>query len=84
MLRAAMAGLGIALLPAPIIDPHIAAGRLVRVLPEFRRDGADLYAVCVSRRQIPRAVAVFIDFAAEKLQPLPRAGHRPARVQTRA
>jgi DNA-binding transcriptional LysR family regulator len=76
MLRAAVAGLGIALLPAPVVEPEIAAGHLVRVLPEFKRDGADLYAVCVSRRQIPRGVALFIEFAAEKLQPRPRVAHR--------
>jgi DNA-binding transcriptional LysR family regulator len=70
MLRATEAGLGIALLPYPIIGPEIEAGRLVRVLPEFRRDGADLYAVCVSRRQIPRAVSVFIEFVADKLRPV--------------
>jgi len=68
VLRAAVAGLGIALLPHPVAAPEIAAGRLVRVLPEFRRDGADFYAVCVSRRHIPRAVSAFMEFAVEKLR----------------
>jgi DNA-binding transcriptional LysR family regulator len=68
VLRATEAGLGIALLPYPVIGPELETGRLVRVLPEFRRDGADLYAVCVSRRQIPRAVSAFIEFVAEKLR----------------
>jgi DNA-binding transcriptional LysR family regulator len=70
VLRAAEAGLGIALLPYPVIGPEIDAGRLVRVLPELKRDGADLYAVYVSRRQIPRAVSVFIEFVAAKLRPV--------------
>lgn len=68
VLRAAVAGLGIALLPHPIIAPDISAGRLVRVLPQFRRDGADFYAVCVSRRHTPRAVSAFIEFAVERLR----------------
>ena len=68
VLRAAMAGLGIALLPHPVAAPEITTGRLLRVLPEYRRDGADLYAVCVSRRQIPRAVSAFIELTAGKLR----------------
>ena len=68
VLRAAVAGLGIALLPRPVTASEIAAGRLVKVLPEFRRDGADFYAVCVSRRHTPRAVSAFIEFAVERLR----------------
>jgi len=68
VLRAAVAGLGVALLPRPIAAGDIRAGTLSRVLPQFRRDGADLYAVCVSRRQIPRAVAAFIELTAGKLR----------------
>lgn len=68
VLRASVAGLGVALLPRPVNAPEIAAGRLVRVLPEFRRDGADFYAVYVSRRHIPRAVSAFIEFAVERLR----------------
>jgi DNA-binding transcriptional LysR family regulator len=70
VLRAAVAGLGIALLLHPVTATDVDAGRLSRVLPEYRREGADLYAVCVSRRQIPRAVSVFIEFAAGKLRSL--------------
>jgi DNA-binding transcriptional LysR family regulator len=71
VLRAAVAGLGIALLPYPITAGDIEAGRLSRVLPAYRRDGADLYAVCVSRRQMPRAVSAFIEFSADKLRSAP-------------
>jgi DNA-binding transcriptional LysR family regulator len=68
VLRAAAAGLGIALLPHPLTAAQIDAGRLVKVLPRYRREGADLYAVCVSHRQIPRAVSAFIEFAADRLK----------------
>jgi DNA-binding transcriptional LysR family regulator len=68
VLRAAVAGLGIALLPHPITASEIAAGRLSKVLPDYRREGADLYAVCVSRRHIPRAVSAFIEFSVDRLR----------------
>jgi len=68
VLQAAVAGLGIALLPDSVTAPEIKAGRLVRVLPRYRREGADLYAVYVSRRQIPLAVSAFVEFAAERIR----------------
>jgi DNA-binding transcriptional LysR family regulator len=68
VLRAAVAGLGVALLPHPVTVPDIEAGRLLRILPEYRRGGADIYAVCVSRRHIPRAVSAFIQFSADRLR----------------
>jgi DNA-binding transcriptional LysR family regulator len=68
VLQAALAGLGIALLPDSVTAPDIAAGHLVRVLPRYRRDGADLYAVYVSRHQIPQAVTDFVTFTAEKVR----------------
>jgi len=67
LLGAAIAGLGIALLPELVSAPEVEAGRLVRVLPGCRREGAELYAVHVSRRQIPPAVSAFVDFAARKI-----------------
>jgi DNA-binding transcriptional LysR family regulator len=68
VLRAAIAGLGIALLPDSVTNSEIEAGRLMRVLPRYRREGADLYAVYVSRRQIPLAVSAFVEFAGEKIR----------------
>jgi DNA-binding transcriptional LysR family regulator len=68
VLRAAVAGLGIALLPHLITAQDVTAHRLARVLPEYQRGGADICAVSVSRRHIPRAVSAFIEFAASKLR----------------
>jgi DNA-binding transcriptional LysR family regulator len=68
VLQAAVAGLGIALLPDAVTAPDIAAGHLVRILPRYRRDGADLYAVYVSRHQIPQAVTDFTAFTAAKVR----------------
>ncbi len=86
VLRAAIAGLGIALLPDSVTTSEIEAGRLVRVLAKYRREGADLYAVYPSRRQIPLAVSAFVDFAGEHIRaavsgtlepPTARRGIRP-------
>lgn len=66
--RAAIAGLGIALLPDAVTASEIQAGRLVRVLPAYRREGADLYAVYPSRRQIPPAASAFVEFAGENIR----------------
>jgi DNA-binding transcriptional LysR family regulator len=67
LLNTCLSGLGIALLPAMLVDAHLRAGRLVRVLPEYHREGADLNVILPSSQQIPTAVAAFIEFAAGKL-----------------
>lgn len=67
--QACIAGLGIALLPQFIIEPIIAQGKLVRVLPSYRRSstGLGLQLVYTSRPPIPPAVAAFAEFLLEKL-----------------
>ena len=72
VLQAAVAGLGIAFLPGMVTAADVEAGRLVNVLPELRRDGAGLYAVLPSRRQVPLAVSTFVDFVASKMLLPPR------------
>jgi DNA-binding transcriptional LysR family regulator len=67
--QACTAGLGIALLPQLIVEPIIAQGKLVRVLPSYRRASTDLglQLVYTSRPPVPPAVAVFAEFLLEKL-----------------
>jgi DNA-binding transcriptional LysR family regulator len=64
--QACVAGLGIAQL---IVEPLIAQGKLVRVLPTYRRAsmGLGLQLVYTSRPPLPAAVAVFAEFLLEKL-----------------
>ena len=62
MLEAVLAGLGIGLLPAVVTSPDVRTGRLIEVLPEHGVEGIDVYLVYLSRRQLPRAVSVFIEF----------------------
>ena len=68
LLQAALAGLGIVLLPIVLIVPDLRAGRLVKVLPQYRREGADLNVVVPSREQIPLAVSAFVEFAHSKFR----------------
>jgi DNA-binding transcriptional LysR family regulator len=67
--QACIAGLGIALLPQLIAEPIIAQGKLVRVLPAYRRvsTGLGLQLVYTSRPPVPPAVAVFAEFLLVKL-----------------
>jgi DNA-binding transcriptional LysR family regulator len=69
LVQACIAGLGIALLPQLMAEPIIAQGKLVLVLPTYRRasTGLGLQLVYTSRPPVPPAVAVFAEFLAEKL-----------------
>ena len=67
ILRAAVAGLGIAMLAEVVVAPNLRAGRLIRVLPHIAREAGDVYVVLPSRKQVPRAVSAFVRYAATKL-----------------
>ncbi|WP_395349600.1 LysR family transcriptional regulator [Variovorax sp. UC122_21] len=65
--RAAVAGLGIALLPPSMGRLDVAAGRLVPVLPRYQRTGQGLTVLYPSRKHLPLAVSAFIAMVMEKL-----------------
>ncbi|WP_412026151.1 LysR family transcriptional regulator [Burkholderia cepacia] len=69
VVQACVAGLGIALLPQLLAEPAIEQGKLVRVLPSYRRSstGLGLQLVYTSRPPLPQAVALFAEFLLEKL-----------------
>lgn len=64
---AALAGLGIALLPETVVSGDLAAGRLERVLPSWTLPQGIVHIVFPSRRGLLPAVRAFIDFLAERL-----------------
>ena len=80
LLKAVLAGLGIALLPAVMTSPHVRAGELTEVLPDHGVEGREAYLVYLSRRQLPRAVSAFIEFTMAKMVGeglvTPVSGHR--------
>lgn len=65
--EAAIAGLGIALLPESVARPALAAGHLVRVLPDWRLPLGVFHVVFPHRRGLLPAVRAFVDFLAERM-----------------
>ncbi|MDM0022279.1 LysR family transcriptional regulator [Variovorax saccharolyticus] len=65
--KAALAGLGVALLPQALVGRDIDAGLLVPVMPQYRRTGRGLSVLYPSRRHLPLAVSAFINLVLEKL-----------------
>lgn len=66
---AALAGLGIASLPAFLCKHELAAGRLVEVLPGWRTSDMDFFALFADPKGVPVRVRTLIDFVVEKLRP---------------
>jgi DNA-binding transcriptional LysR family regulator len=69
MVDAAVAGLGIALLPSWTGDPLVEAGTLVPILPRFSSATA-LHVLTHGGRHLPRRVALLRDFLFEALTPV--------------
>jgi DNA-binding transcriptional LysR family regulator len=67
LVAAALAGLGIAMLPDFLIDQHVASGALITLLPEYPMPEAGLYVVRPPGDRPSRKVRVFIDVLIEHL-----------------
>ncbi|ELY3540798.1 LysR family transcriptional regulator [Cronobacter sakazakii] len=63
--ESALAGAGITLLPAFLLDDSLAEGALVNVLPEWTVTGNDLYLVYPGRKLNAPALVSYINFALE-------------------
>jgi DNA-binding transcriptional LysR family regulator len=68
--EAAMANLGVALLPDHSCRDDLAAGRLVRLLPEWGGQLGIVHLVFTTRRGLPPAVRAFIDHLAATFRAL--------------
>jgi DNA-binding transcriptional LysR family regulator len=71
LLEAALAGLGLAILPAFMSAPALADGRLTEVLPRWRPMAQAIHAVYPHNRHLSAKVRLFVDFLAERLAPRP-------------
>jgi DNA-binding transcriptional LysR family regulator len=60
--RAALAGLGLAVLPHFMVAADVAAGTLELVLEGARKAEIGIYAVFASRRQLPARTKLFLDW----------------------
>ncbi|MBV7482193.1 LysR family transcriptional regulator [Bordetella sp. BOR01] len=61
ILQAAIAGFGLGYLPLDMVQPHIAEGRLERVLEGWSPTFTGYHLYYASRKQLPRAMAVLIE-----------------------
>ena len=64
---AALSGAGILFQPQFIVDDDLAAGRLVRLLPQWQSAELGVYAVYPSRKHLSAKVRTFVDFLASAL-----------------
>jgi DNA-binding transcriptional LysR family regulator len=65
--KAALAGLGIVLLPSAMVRHEVQAGLLVPVLPPYQRTSQGLSVLYPTRRHLPLAVSAFIRLVTQKL-----------------
>ncbi|TWH75912.1 DNA-binding transcriptional LysR family regulator [Azomonas agilis] len=64
---AAVAGLGVALLPTFIVGRHLESGALVRILDDFRPPPLTIYALYPQHRQVSLLIRVFSNYLHETL-----------------
>ncbi|MFC6338627.1 LysR family transcriptional regulator [Pseudomonas sp. CCM 7891] len=62
LLRATLAGAGVAMLPSYQAGDYIRSGELVRLLPEAEPRQMNMYAVYASRKHMPSALRSLLDF----------------------
>lgn len=71
VLKAALAGGGIALQPTYLANPHLHDGSLRLILPDWRLPDMSIYALYPSRKHLSPAVRAFLDFLVDRLVRLP-------------
>ncbi|VWD35945.1 LysR family transcriptional regulator [Burkholderia lata] len=62
----AVAGMGVLLQPYELVEDEIAAGRLVRLLPEYEPPARALHALYASDRQMTPKLRSFLEFAVQR------------------
>ena len=67
--RMVVNGAGIGVISGYLCAPEIAAGRLVRLLPEWKLNPVDVSLVYPSRRDLSPVVRAFVDFMKESSKP---------------
>jgi DNA-binding transcriptional LysR family regulator len=71
LLRAALAGGGVAMQPAYLANPHLLDGSLQTALPDWTLPDMAIYALYLSRKRLSPAVRAFLDFLAERFATVP-------------
>lgn len=63
--EAGLAGLGVIMMTDYLLSQHIAAGRMVQVLPEWRSDPLPVHVVYPQNRHLSAKVRVFVEWISE-------------------
>ncbi|MDP3226513.1 MAG: LysR family transcriptional regulator [Acidovorax sp.] len=71
LMRAALAGGGIALQPTYLVNPYLQSGELQAVLPEWDLPVMTIYALYPSRRHLSPAVRALLDFLVTRFAGVP-------------
>jgi DNA-binding transcriptional LysR family regulator len=71
LLKAAMAGGGIAMLPTYLVNPGVATGALCAVLPDWQVPALTIYALYPSRRNLSPAVRALLDYLVGRFEAVP-------------
>jgi DNA-binding transcriptional LysR family regulator len=66
--RAALMGLGVALLAMPDVLPHLKSGALVRLLPRWYADVGPISLYFAGQRLLPAKTRAFVDFIVEQFR----------------
>jgi len=66
--RAALLGLGAAMLPMPFVERGLRSGELVRLLPEWHFDAGAVWLYYPSKKLLPPKTRVFVDFVLERFR----------------
>lgn len=68
--NAALAGIGIAQLPAMMVREELAQGKLIRLLPEWAPRREIIHVVFPSRRSLLPSVRALIDYLTDRFETL--------------
>lgn len=66
--EAAIAGLGITLIPSFLVEDIIAKGELIRIMEDWQGQSRHIYALYPSRQYKPQKLKTFLSFAIKKLR----------------
>ncbi|HZX18202.1 MAG TPA: LysR family transcriptional regulator [Pseudomonas sp.] len=71
LLEAVLADIGISLQPRYSVSGHLRSGALVQLLPDYQPQELGIHALYGTRRQMPPALRVLLDFLIERLADAP-------------
>ncbi|MGF1735930.1 LysR substrate-binding domain-containing protein [Photobacterium satsumensis] len=69
LLEAAVAGLGIARVPLPLVEPYLEANSLRLVLTDYESPAGNMYIIYQSHQYLTQNIRLFVDHVVDKVSP---------------